>query len=109
MRETNTGEFDSFDHEEIDLSGSTVQGLTATKYAPVAVAPALPAPSARLAVISVETANIRYWTDGTDPTSSVGLLVAAGSTITLFGRKDIKGFRAVPVSGSPKLMVQYKR
>ncbi len=99
---TSLSEFKSFAHEVLTGTGSS-QPLTASVYAPSALGL-----TARLAVISVDTANIRYWTDGGDPTATDGIQVVAGTSISLVGMADIKGFRFIAVSGSPKVQIQYK-
>lgn len=49
---------------------------------------------------SLETASIRYTTDGTTPTTSVGHLVDAGQTITLKNPNIIKNFSAIRTGAS---------
>jgi hypothetical protein len=91
-----------FAHEVLSPTGTAV-GFTAATYAPADNV------TAQLAVCTVETQAIRYWTDGQDPTASEGIMVAAGGSFVIGGRGDIKGFRAIAVTGSPKIMVQFKR
>ena len=43
---------------------------------------------------SLETESIRYCTDGTTATTSVGHLVTAGQTITIKNKQAIKNFSA---------------
>lgn len=50
---------------------------------------------AQKAVITVETADMRFTTDGVDPTTSVGHLVGSGDTIELDSPDEIKKFKAV--------------
>ena len=52
------------------------------------------------ATFIVEGASIRFTVDGTTPTSSVGLLVQIGDTITINGQTDIKAFRAIRVTST---------
>jgi hypothetical protein len=47
------------------------------------------------AVITTETAEIRFRYDGTDPTSSEGHLAPAGTTIVVTGWTNISRFRAI--------------
>lgn len=51
------------------------------------------------AVITVETAPIRYWVDGSAPTSSEGHLVGDGGTIVLQSNDEIRKFRAIRSTG----------
>ena len=43
----------------------------------------------------LETAQVRYWSDGTAPTASVGILLEVGDVITLNNWATIKNFRAI--------------
>lgn len=45
--------------------------------------------------ITTEAQPLRWTTSGTTPTSSVGHLAAAGTTITLMGRPDLAAFRMI--------------
>lgn len=47
------------------------------------------------AYCTVENGSIRYRTDGTDPTSTVGHLVASGGSFTITSAPDLKNFRAI--------------
>ena len=51
--------------------------------------------------LSVETANVRFRMDGTDPTTSVGELVEAGGQLSIVGRENVGKLRIIAVSGSP--------
>ncbi len=50
---------------------------------------------AKRAVITVETAQIRFRTDGTAPTAAVGHLLAAGDIVILESAEDIENFKAI--------------
>ena len=59
-------------------------------------------------IITVETAQIRWRDDGTDPTSSEGHLANVGAVITLDNRERIESFRAIRTgSTSATLRVSY--
>jgi len=62
---------------------------------------------ARGALITVETADIRYWEDGSDPTSSDGLLRSAGSAFEILSAYGLTHFKCIEVSGSPVIQVQF--
>jgi len=57
--------------------------------------------------IYVGTANISYWVDGSTPTASQGLVVAAGTTIEIYGTTNIERFKCIPVSGTATIQIQY--
>ena len=52
-------------------------GLTASKYAPPDYARAVQA------IITIEDNPVRYWYDGTDPTSTVGHYAPVGTILTV--------------------------
>ena len=93
----------AYAYEAITVS-STALGLTASNYAE--------SPSTRGTVkrvlITVETDQVRFTTDGTTPTSSIGHLVDARQTITLEGRDDIAKFKAIRVTTDASLKVTYE-
>lgn len=60
------------------------------------------------AFITVETADIRYRLDGVNPTTTVGHLAKSDTNITLDSIEEIKGFRAINVSGAAVIQVSYK-
>ena len=47
------------------------------------------------ALITVEGADIRYRVDGSVPTATQGMYVAAGSVIKLESRFEVRNFRAI--------------
>jgi len=58
------------------------------------------APSADRAVITLETAQIRFRYDGTDPTASEGHLLDTGNRLVLEGAENLNKFRAIRTSGT---------
>jgi hypothetical protein len=54
------------------------------------------------AILTVETSgtSIRWRRDGVDPTSTVGQLAGAGTTITLVGTQQVQNFRMIRNTGS---------
>ena len=56
--------------------------------------------SENYAVLTVETATIRFTTDGTTPTSTVGHLAQPGSKITLDTAAELNAFRAIRTTGT---------
>jgi len=85
-----------FDYESITVADSAI-GLTAAKYL-----------DAEHAEMTLETAQIRFRLDGTDPTSSEGHLVEVGDVITLNSAAQISDFSAIRTgSTSGVLKVTY--
>jgi hypothetical protein len=67
---------------------------------------ALTVPSgATLALIVPETQNVRWRDDGTDPTSSVGMPLVAGASLSYDG--DLSRVRFIEVTASAKLNISY--
>ncbi len=62
---------------------------------------------ATMAFISVETAPMRFWPDGTVPTSSTGHLVNAGDMILLNSKSQLDNFKIIAVSTTGSLMISY--
>jgi hypothetical protein len=62
---------------------------------------------ARLAVITVDAANIRYRDDGTAPTASIGILLSSSAPTPYQYSGDLSAIEFVAVSGSPLLNVSF--
>ncbi len=75
-------------YESITVGDSAV-GLTADYLAPDGAAPPI------AALLSLETAAIRFRMDGTDPTSSEGHLLASGDELTISSINALRAFRAI--------------
>lgn len=58
-----------------------------------------------IALITPETQGVRWRDDGTDPTSSVGMPLAAGVTLQYDG--DLKKIRFIEQTASAKLNISY--
>ncbi len=81
---------DALDHEELTISTAALGFTDATiKQA---------AGNAAIAVVTVETDAIRYWVDGTTPTSSSGHLAPADTAFTICGLNSIDNFLAIRVT-----------
>lgn len=95
----------AFAFETITVSGTAV-GFTATTYH-VKSSTNAPHKIAEFAVVSVETDSIRYRTDGSDPTGSVGHLLMAGDVLFLSSADDVRKFKAIRVTTDATLQVSY--
>ena len=84
------GLYEPYDFETLTIS-STASGLTASKLRPNSN----PLKECQRVMITVEDASIRYRTDGSDPTSSIGHLANVGDIITLLGQPALDNFRAI--------------
>ena len=90
-------------YEQITVAGAAA-GLTTSKYGPPSGAKAISA------LITSETAQIRYTLDGsTTPTSDIGHLMSPGDALILDDSTAVKNFKFILVSGSPVLNVTYFR
>jgi len=93
----------AYDYEDITVAATAV-GFTAGK---------LTADNngiASRAICTVEDASIRFRTDGSDPTSSVGHKVTVDQTIIVTGLRDMENFRVIRAgSVSASLRVTYER
>ena len=92
--------FDTTAFETLSVTSSTAVALTSGTYG-----------AATKAIIIVENADIRFRTDGSNPTTSVGMLVKADSTnpaqIELDSAADIAAFRTIAVSTTATISVSY--
>jgi len=67
-------------------------------------------PPPKQAIITVETASLRYRLEGSTPTSSVGHKINANSSLVLEGFTQLNNFRAIRTgSTSAKIYVTYLR
>jgi hypothetical protein len=73
--------------------------LTSTAVLLSTITGGIPA-RARVAIISVETANARFRDDGTAPTASVGVQLVSGVAPFVY-MGDLTAIQFVAVSGSP--------
>jgi len=92
------------DYESITVADTAI-GFTASKITPSSGEVANK--DAELAFCRLETANVRYRMDGTDPTSSEGVLLKADETVIIVGTSNVKRFRAIrtgSTSGVLKVM-----
>jgi len=94
---------DAYDFESVTVANTAI-GLTSSKYYPT------DAPMARSVIITVETAQIRFRMDGTNPTATEGHIAEIGDAITISGIVNIKNFRAIrTTSTSATIKVSYLR
>lgn len=91
---------DCFANELLQPSGTALP-LTTTVYDPGT------RPTARKAWATVEGGSIRVYFDGTVPTSSAGILYSNGDRFPINGRSNLKNFRVIDATGSPKVWLQY--
>ena len=92
MTSVSTQEWYPFAFETVTVSTSAV-GLTAATYNPAGL------PSAQTDLVTFAAGDVRGCFDGSVPTSSVGHLFSAGTSLTLFG-DGIRKFKAIRSGGS---------
>lgn len=56
----------------------------------------------------LEGDDIRFRLDGVNPTSSVGIILKKGQSLTLDNRDDIIRFRAIRITGGASFFVNFK-
>lgn len=64
-----------------------------------------PLPGSRLAIIRTETQDIRWRDDGTNPTSTIGLLMSVGDVFLYTG--DLSKFKMIETAASAVVQVSY--
>jgi hypothetical protein len=57
--------------------------------------------------IYVGSNPISYWLDGSTPTTTQGLVAAAGTTIEIYGTINIEKFKFIPTTGTSAVQIQY--
>lgn len=60
-----------------------------------------------MAVISIETDQIRFRCDGSAPTSSEGVLVNSGDVLVFCGKSVLANLQMIKVTGAASVKVQY--
>jgi hypothetical protein len=94
---------DAFAGEAITVANTAI-GPTSATFAPSGEAPA------QRAVVTVETASLRYRYDGTAPTASVGHLALPGEVIVVDGVDNVAKLRMIRTgSTSAVVHVTYER
>ena len=89
---------DPFNHEVLAIPAANVTRLNANYR------------NAYKAVfVTVETNNIRYWIDGTDPNANEGHIVYATGNLFLNSPKAMRELRMIGVGGAATAMVTYYR
>ncbi len=83
------GLFKAFGFETITV-GSSVSSLTAGTYTIDSSGE-----KAKRAIITIQSAQVRYRYDGTSPTASIGHLCNPFDVITLIGSDNISNFKAI--------------
>ena len=83
------------------LEDKGYQQLTSLGTAQALTVPA----GARAAIIQAETQGVRWRDDGTNPTASVGMVIAAGSDFFYTG--DLAAIRLIEQAASAKVNVSY--
>jgi hypothetical protein len=78
---------DTIAFEALAVAGTAV-GFTAATFA-----------GAYTAVARVEGAQVRYRTDGTDPTASVGMVADPGDVIHVTSSRDLQAIRFIRTGG----------
>lgn len=96
------GLYHPYDDEAITIDGN-VKTLTESKYKSTSNG------NAKRAIITVETAQIRYRVTGSEPSTSVGHLLNADDVIILVGIAAIANFKATKVSDTGTIYVTYER
>lgn len=79
--------------------------LTVTNGAAVAFGALTPAgnvtdPAINFATLTVETASVRWWDDGTAPTVAAGHLANAGGTIVLNNHDNVVNFKVIATTAT---------
>ena len=95
------GKLFGYDMEEITVASVAI-GLTSSKLTT--------SPKPKEVFIQCETAQVRYYYDGTTPTSSSGFLLNPYDTVRMKGYSNLNNFLAIRTGAtSAKLTICYER
>ncbi|MEE9354192.1 MAG: hypothetical protein V3U75_01245 [Methylococcaceae bacterium] len=78
----------AYDYESITVADTAI-GFTAAKLKPSST------DTPKAAICTLETGQIRFRTDGSDPTSAEGHLLKIGQQLIVESFDSMKGFRAI--------------
>jgi len=92
---------DAYAHETLTVS-STALPFTATVYDSGSGRP-------QSALVTIATDNIRFWSDGTAPTATIGHLGTAGTPIEVCGFSNLKNWRMIRQTTDATVSVSYFR
>jgi len=92
-----------FAFETITVSTVSIGFTAATAYPTGGDAPAI------MAILTTETNSIRFRSDGAAPSSTVGHLVAASSSIEVCGAQAVRTFRMIRASADATIQATYYR
>lgn len=104
-KRVSNGSIPTYTSEKISVAGTAV-GFTSTKI----VRPSTTNGQSRVAefaLVTVETDQIRYQTDGTDPDATTGHLLDPGDVLELDNYDDIRRFKAIRVTATATIQVSY--
>jgi uncharacterized membrane protein YgdD (TMEM256/DUF423 family) len=85
-------------------AGGTAKGYQQITLSGAATGLTVPALST-VAYVQVDTAPVRWRDDGTAPTSTIGMQIPIGGTVTFSG--DMSVVKFIAASGTPVLNVSY--
>ena len=88
---------DTFAFEALAVAGTAV-GFTAATFL-----------HAYAAVIRVEGAQVRYRTDGTDPTATVGMVADPGDVLNINSSRDLQDIKFIRTGGSATVNAEFVR
>lgn len=84
------------------------KGYQQISAATLAAATALTVPGgSTAAVVTSDTAGVRWRDDGTNPTAAIGMPIAAGQSYTFNGAAQLAAIKFILQSGSPVLNISY--
>lgn len=89
------------DKEEVTVSNTAIGFNTAIVQQS--------AGNAAVAVVTIEDDSIRYWVDGSTPTTSSGHLGPADTAFTICGLNSIKNFLAIRVTTDAEIKASFFR
>jgi hypothetical protein len=98
----------AFDKEKLTVSNS-VKVLTNSVYNPTVTGRPSSQTRADYALITVETDCLRYWPNGSSPTTTDGHKVCDGGTFFIYSYNNILNLKMIRVTNDVTIQVSYYR
>ena len=93
-------------HNMRALGKNTITNLSSARSLGYGLSAGIPAQVTR-ATIDVEGSSVRFWIDGSTPTSTEGHLLAAGDTITVENGNEVQNALFINVTSGASLQITF--
>lgn len=99
----NTSGYEAYAFESISVTSGAAVGGTVATYQPTGAAPV------RGAMVTCDTANVRYRMDGGSPTTTVGHQLPTSGWTLILGTNNVRNLKFIAESTTATVRVTYLR